>query len=715
METRVMRQNAVKRISLTGIGSGASIRITFIIGALCRLVIILITNRPAMTDWYIPFLDAGKSNPLNPWGVWLNNGGAEEAFPYGYVLLFAYMPLQLACDVLSIDGAIGYIATSLAIEIFTLYFIWKLAGSIALNSNASTAVSSYLLSPVVIFSTYGLGLNDGLPTLLLLVSLTFLVGAQTRLAGFTLALACSAKLSMLAALPLTILFLSRAKWARKRFIPFTGCFSITAFLLLAPQLLLNDARRMLFAPSEFRRLLDVRIPILDGVDLVALPMILFLLLWAFAMLRMLSLQILGLGLALWFLAIAVLAPYSPGWFLWGFTLLLCASNLTNSRQFLLIQGWSLFYLGAVFIFGNNALFPSFQTENVALPNFPDAVDFAFGGTAGALYFTVYLLSAIMIGRLLWQNVVEGSGFLLVRKRPIMIGIAGDSASGKDHLASHLSFLFGVDLVTRVSGDDFHRWDRHSVNWRYTTHLNPLANELESKSQVLRELAAGKKPHVRPYDHSLGRRHKPIRITSNDVVISSGLHALMVPDASQLYDLRIFIVMEEDLRRWFKLRRDTSVRGHTAEQVLQSIARRSADYTTFIEPQARTADVIFRIETVDQFSISEKLADIGPDAPLPRLRLEVSARGEGSVLELRRVLVGLMGCNIEQVEDPSYLGQTILIEGELEPDDYDLALSLLSPQISQILHPDHTWASGVTGMMQFFTLLHLSRHLERGRL
>ena len=47
------------------------------------------------------------------------------------------------------------------------------------------------------------------------------------------------------------------------------------------------------------------------------------------------------------------------------------------------------------------------------------------------------------------------------RRPFVIGISGDSGSGKDTFANSIEGLFGKHSVTKLSGDDYHLWDRKS--------------------------------------------------------------------------------------------------------------------------------------------------------------------------------------------------------------------------------------------------------------
>ncbi len=58
-----------------------------------------------------------------------------------------------------------------------------------------------------------------------------------------------------------------------------------------------------------------------------------------------------------------------------------------------------------------------------------------------------------------------------------------------------------------------------------------------------------------------------------------------------YDVRVYLAPPEDIRREWKVKRDTANRGYSTEQVLQELERREADSETFIRPQQRYADMV----------------------------------------------------------------------------------------------------------------------------
>jgi hypothetical protein len=67
-----------------------------ITGLAVRLVLIVCMTPLAVTQWYAPFLDVSTSVlTLDPWSAWIAGEGAPVAFPYGYAMWVAFLPMTL--------------------------------------------------------------------------------------------------------------------------------------------------------------------------------------------------------------------------------------------------------------------------------------------------------------------------------------------------------------------------------------------------------------------------------------------------------------------------------------------------------------------------------------------------------------------------------------------------------------------------------------------
>jgi len=177
------------------------------------------------------------------------------------------------------------------------------------------------------------------------------------------------------------------------------------------------------------------------------------------------------------------------------------------------------------------------------------------------------------------------------RRPIVMGIVGDSAAGKTTLTGGLSKLFGDEQVTKVCTDDYHKYDRVERAERNITALHPDCNYVDIMELQLERLHYGQ-PILKPvYDHSNGTLVRPEYIQPKDIVICEGLLGYSTAVMRQFYDVKVYLSPPEELRRAWKVKRDCAKRGYKPEQVLKELEKRKDDSRDFIRPQREFADII----------------------------------------------------------------------------------------------------------------------------
>lgn len=181
----------------------------------------------------------------------------------------------------------------------------------------------------------------------------------------------------------------------------------------------------------------------------------------------------------------------------------------------------------------------------------------------------------------------------MKERPIVLGIVGDSAAGKSTLTRGLAAVLGEDRVTHICADDYHRYDRIERARLNITPLHPDCNYLDILELHLERAHYGE-PMLKPvYDHSTGSLVRPEYIAPREFVIVEGLLGFHTAAMRAFYDVKVFLDPPEDLRRLWKVKRDTSKRGYSVEQVLAELDKREADSRDFIRPQRDHADVVVR--------------------------------------------------------------------------------------------------------------------------
>lgn len=182
-----------------------------------------------------------------------------------------------------------------------------------------------------------------------------------------------------------------------------------------------------------------------------------------------------------------------------------------------------------------------------------------------------------------------------RPLPFVLGIVGDSGSGKSTISKGLQVLIGPDRVTNVKLDDYLRFSRAERMDRGLTALNPAVHDLSLMQEHLQLLRKGRSIRNRAYEHADGTFGPMQTIEPRDVILVRGLLGFPTDELRAAYDLAVFLYPEPDLLFRWKLRRDVRTRGYSEADVLKHIAQHLLDAKEFVHPQAEKADMVVRYE------------------------------------------------------------------------------------------------------------------------
>ncbi len=180
-------------------------------------------------------------------------------------------------------------------------------------------------------------------------------------------------------------------------------------------------------------------------------------------------------------------------------------------------------------------------------------------------------------------------------KPLIIGIAGGTGSGKTTVARKVAEALPDSSVAFLEMDAYYRDFRHlsleelhRVNWDH-----PEAVDIELLTQHLGALSLGEAAETPMYEfatHSRSARTR--RIDPVDVIVIDGILLLSDAGVRDLCDVKVFVDADADIRLVRRIRRDTAVRGRTLDSVLdQYLTTVQPMHLQFVEPSKRYADVI----------------------------------------------------------------------------------------------------------------------------
>ena len=182
-----------------------------------------------------------------------------------------------------------------------------------------------------------------------------------------------------------------------------------------------------------------------------------------------------------------------------------------------------------------------------------------------------------------------------RLKPVVIGIAGGSGSGKTTVVRRLMASLGDDQVSVLEHDRYYR-DRSDLRLEERAVLNydhPDSLETDLLVQHLTSLRAGNSVDIPQYDFA---RHNRIdareRVLPRPAVIVEGILIFADAPLRALMDVKVFVDADDDTRFIRRLQRDISERGRTVQSVIdQYLGTVKPMHLEFVEPSKRYADII----------------------------------------------------------------------------------------------------------------------------
>lgn len=180
-------------------------------------------------------------------------------------------------------------------------------------------------------------------------------------------------------------------------------------------------------------------------------------------------------------------------------------------------------------------------------------------------------------------------------RPVVIGIAGGSGSGKTTVALRLADHFPNRRVVILHHDSYYR-DRSDLSFEERERLNydhPDAFENELLAEHLDALRAGGTAEIPVYDYERHLRAPDRRtIGPASIVLLEGIQVLTVPELRDRMDIKLYVDIAADERLVRRLLRDIHERGRSVHSILEQYQETVRPmHLQFVEPSKRHADII----------------------------------------------------------------------------------------------------------------------------
>ena len=183
----------------------------------------------------------------------------------------------------------------------------------------------------------------------------------------------------------------------------------------------------------------------------------------------------------------------------------------------------------------------------------------------------------------------------MHKIPLIIGVAGGSGSGKTTVAQELLRRVGADRIAYLQHDSYYK-DLRMLPSSLHSEINfdhPNALETELLIEHIVTLRQFKPVQVPIYDFSTDtRKAETFTVEPRNVILVEGILLYVEPELRKLFDVKLFVDADSDIRFIRRLHRDITERGRSTESVIeQYYATVRPMHLEFVEPSKRYADVI----------------------------------------------------------------------------------------------------------------------------
>eukprot|EP01038_Epipyxis_sp_PR26KG_P007596 gene7596-10345_t len=179
--------------------------------------------------------------------------------------------------------------------------------------------------------------------------------------------------------------------------------------------------------------------------------------------------------------------------------------------------------------------------------------------------------------------------------PVILGVAGGSASGKTTLTSAIVEALGEEHVTAINHDNYYKDLRHlTIEQRAMVNFDhPNSLDTPLLIEHLEQLRRGLSVEIPTYDFTTHSR-APVTclVQPRRIIIVEGILIFSDPELVSLMDMKIFVDLEDDIRLIRRIKRDNIERKRSVESIIEQYTKTVRPmHQLYVEPSKRKADII----------------------------------------------------------------------------------------------------------------------------
>lgn len=643
--------------------------------------------------------EIGNKGFSNPYSIFKNE---INLFPYPPIMFL----IELIGGIISIGVKNIFIKNilfkipSLVFDLLGLYFLVKM-----FPDRRRYIGVLYFASPIIFYATYMHGQLDIIPTVFLLGSLYFLINKRNNMIfSIMLALALSSKLHILAIIPLLYLYI----YKKDGFVEATKSvgisFLLTILIILPFFDTENNFMKMVIMNKEQKGVTSIFLQYQNNRIYFSILAIMCIYLKAFS-LKKINKNLLYSFCGVLFSIFLILVLPMPGWYVWivpFITIFFVNVSMDKYVNIYIYLFLNILY-GIYFIFAHKTTYTDlyFINYNLNFLKVPNAmfINIVFTMLTAVLTYTSYMM---------YQLGIAESLFYKRKNKSFSIGISGDSGAGKSTLIEMIKNIFGEKNILFLEGDGDHKWERGDEMWKQITALNPKANYIHKQAEDLNKLRRSQNVFRVEYDHDTGKFTESSKVKSKPYIVLCGLHALYLPKMRKNLDLKIYMDVDEKLRRYWKIQRDVYQRGYKKEKVLEAIEQRMPDAVKYIYPQKKYADILIRYfdQNLENYTIENYNVKLDLE-----ITLNADVDLEDLILELQK-----NGIYPRQDYKEDLTKQTVIFYGE-ELNQKSINFREISekiiPNLDEILNKDLNYENNLNGIIELIILVLISYKMREG--